>query len=834
MKKTIIKIKDLAVERNRDVFSSYITEIMNTLEFGKLADKTQVIISLSGPNVRTRLTHTIDVAKIAKDICYRLGLNEELAEAIALGHDIGHTPFGHVGERTLYEITCGCDTLENRVDFCHTNSGFKHNLQSFMILNDVFSKKIESNDHDKLYYILWGVAAHSKMSWAKLGSGEHNEILIHSSHCSKVYDCQFSVQQNKLKDFAPRPCKYNGRRYLLNNNNLGLKIEKPICFPWYCANLIDKEKKENVNEGDDWNITYCFKKCYFAKIWEHRIKNKEAYNNFDFLFDHPFPNTYYSDYFNERFSKDNKDFVSLESIIVAEADEIAQRKQDIEDGLNQKLIDVEDCIERLKEIFTDCEKESRNNLFPEIVTNFIMELDDIQRRYSKKIRNEIIKEIGQKIVDFLSKSFIKNIEYNFSHFVNKPKTKKINDITCYNLFDLLYSGNIMSLNHEEWLKNKILSELNKFETDLINGKYDALKAYFKFSKRSINKDNRDNYLLYKIAEYTDHILKFEKPEEALVKFKGLNILFNEISNTYSIEIDKILKKIDKKVPEGIILLFNFPLKIFKIWRKGNPNFIYREDCTLGEYRKLYEIQQIKSYDKIEIFEIWKKEFKSQANQILSHHLSFDRSKHADTKFSDNLEELKDYLKNTILKSEIVEKNDGKASYIIRRLFEAYLTNPHQLPDETLIKIFKKFNDKYFIEPNYLEIIIGGYKELLKELNGKLFEYLEPRKLARISDWNKCISDDQLIEYPKEFIELYNSKEKLKKSMFKIKISTNEKRSAQKEISEYRNIIDNPIFISLYYWKRALIRGICNYISNLTDREALSEYEKLYFGVMELG
>jgi dGTPase len=77
-------------------FKDCINTIMNSTYFRKLAEKTQVIISLTGPNVRTRLTHTVEVARIARDLAEDLGLNEDLAEAIALAHDIGHTPFGHV------------------------------------------------------------------------------------------------------------------------------------------------------------------------------------------------------------------------------------------------------------------------------------------------------------------------------------------------------------------------------------------------------------------------------------------------------------------------------------------------------------------------------------------------------------------------------------------------------------------------------------------------------------------------------------------------------------------------------------------------------------------
>jgi len=181
---------------NRKAISQCINKIMNTLSFRKLAGKTQVILSLSGPDVRTRLTHTIEVAKIAKDICVELRLNAELAEAMALAHDIGHTPFGHVGERTLREIMCGCDTLRGKVnDFDFANSGFKHNLQSFRVLH-IFEQITKNNKHETIWpYILWGALAHSKMTWSESYSGMEDEILISSKHCDWVYACRYDEKK---------------------------------------------------------------------------------------------------------------------------------------------------------------------------------------------------------------------------------------------------------------------------------------------------------------------------------------------------------------------------------------------------------------------------------------------------------------------------------------------------------------------------------------------------------------------------------------------------------------------------------------------------------------
>ena len=95
-------------QRDRD-------RIIHCKSFRRLKNKTQVFFSPEGDNYRTRLTHTIDVTQIARSIARALSLNEDLTEAIALGHDLGHTPFGHSGERVLDKLS---------------PNGFSHNVQS--------------------------------------------------------------------------------------------------------------------------------------------------------------------------------------------------------------------------------------------------------------------------------------------------------------------------------------------------------------------------------------------------------------------------------------------------------------------------------------------------------------------------------------------------------------------------------------------------------------------------------------------------------------------------------------------------------------------------------
>jgi dGTPase len=104
----------------RTVFARDRDRIIHCKAFRRLKFKTQVFLSPEGDHYRTRLTHTLEVSQIARTISRALRLNEDLTEAIALGHDLGHTPFGHAGEKALDEIC---------------SKGFKHYSQSLRVVD---------------------------------------------------------------------------------------------------------------------------------------------------------------------------------------------------------------------------------------------------------------------------------------------------------------------------------------------------------------------------------------------------------------------------------------------------------------------------------------------------------------------------------------------------------------------------------------------------------------------------------------------------------------------------------------------------------------------------
>ena len=143
-------------EREGDVRTCYQRDtdrIVHSKAFRRLMHKTQVFLSPEGDHYRTRMTHTLEVARIARTITRALGINEDLAEAIAMGHDLGHTPFGHAGERALDALMPG---------------GFHHNEQSLRIV-DVLER--DGAGLNLTYEVRNGIRCHTRDPWPETLEG---------------------------------------------------------------------------------------------------------------------------------------------------------------------------------------------------------------------------------------------------------------------------------------------------------------------------------------------------------------------------------------------------------------------------------------------------------------------------------------------------------------------------------------------------------------------------------------------------------------------------------------------------------------------------------------
>ncbi len=167
-------------QRDRD-------RILHCKSFRRLKHKTQVFLSPEGDHYRTRLTHTLEVSQIGRTIARALRLNEDLVEAISLGHDLGHTPFGHAGERKLNELV---------------NGGFVHSLQSRRVVD-----LLENNGKglNLTFEVRDGIANHKYTDKPATLEGE---IVKYADRFAYInHDIEDAVRGNVISDDClPKDC----------------------------------------------------------------------------------------------------------------------------------------------------------------------------------------------------------------------------------------------------------------------------------------------------------------------------------------------------------------------------------------------------------------------------------------------------------------------------------------------------------------------------------------------------------------------------------------------------------------------------------------------------
>lgn len=199
--------------------------IMYCGAFRRLAGKTQIYLAGKDDNQRNRLTHTLEVSQIARTISHALGLDCDLTEAIALGHDLGHAPFGHAGEQTLHEIMVPSSPIQIKESpmlgekLAGSNLireplyGFKHNVQSVRIAASV-EDNYGQNGLNLTNYTLWGFLHHSSVQYKE----GRVETKLTDPDYRKQYDVCYSIPGHPEKEawsFEPllsaRPMKsHNG------------------------------------------------------------------------------------------------------------------------------------------------------------------------------------------------------------------------------------------------------------------------------------------------------------------------------------------------------------------------------------------------------------------------------------------------------------------------------------------------------------------------------------------------------------------------------------------------------------------------------------------------
>ncbi|MBI4202418.1 MAG: deoxyguanosinetriphosphate triphosphohydrolase [Chloroflexi bacterium] len=203
-------------QRDRD-------RIIHCKAFRRLKHKTQVFIAPLGDHYVTRLTHTLEVSQIARTIARALNLNEDLEEAITLGHDLGHTPFGHIGEETLDSLASG---------------GFSHAQQSLRIV-EVLEK--EGQGLNLTWEVRQGIVSHSKPQGDFLDSGLVEGLTLEAQICRLAdavaylnHDIGDAIRADLLRE-EDLPCTVAEVLGLRHSQRIDTMVADVVAASWPCT-----------------------------------------------------------------------------------------------------------------------------------------------------------------------------------------------------------------------------------------------------------------------------------------------------------------------------------------------------------------------------------------------------------------------------------------------------------------------------------------------------------------------------------------------------------------------------------------------------------------------
>jgi dGTPase len=262
-----------AQEKSRNSFQRDKNRILYSKSFRKLIHKTQVCYAgtIVNEDIRTRLTHTLEVSQIARSISYQLNLNEDLAEAIALGHDLGHTPFGHRGEASLQEIFSGKDNgiMDEFFKSNTPNVDFKHNFQSIRVLTELEEGYPDFKGLNLTVPVLEGILKHTKIKSSDGVLFDYENITKDDIyHLDQTFSCSIEGQIVALADEIAQVSHdiedaiehgYDTKKIILEELKLIIK-DIPI------------EGLDKIQSVDDTNIKYVIS-CIIGTIIITAINN---------------------------------------------------------------------------------------------------------------------------------------------------------------------------------------------------------------------------------------------------------------------------------------------------------------------------------------------------------------------------------------------------------------------------------------------------------------------------------------------------------------------------------------------------------------------------------
>ncbi|WP_411683094.1 dGTP triphosphohydrolase [Clostridium thailandense] len=367
-------------QRDRD-------RILYSRAFRRLSGKTQVFLATDDDHIRNRLTHTLEVSQIARTIARALLLDEDLTEAIALGHDIGHTPFGHVGERTLNHIMNGCHKIKNfNTDLKEEFKGFKHNWQSIRVVTKLEDESLNLTDHT-----LWGMLNHS---------GKTNK------ECPARHESNNSCNLRHIDE----TCNSKGTTSLEFYNEDLKEINKKINFLdcWSFEGLIvgiaDEiaQRHHDIEDALEYELISRTELVTEIKNLYSGVLTRENYNKLDELMN--------SSMMKPKYMKDFSRFiVNLLTSNVINTSQI--RLNRLEEDFDIK--DTEDFYEK-KESILKCRKEEGLKK----IISFNDEMDISDEKFSKFLKQRILNSFKAQRMDGTGKYSIIKL---FEAYVENPQ-----------------------------------------------------------------------------------------------------------------------------------------------------------------------------------------------------------------------------------------------------------------------------------------------------------------------------------------------------------------------------------------------------------------------------
>ena len=252
---------------SRTCFQRDIDRITHSKAFRRLKQKTQVFLEPEGDHYRTRLTHTLEVTRIARTISRALRLNEDLTEAIGLGHDLGHTPFGHAGERALNEVLS-------------EDGGFRHYEQSLRVV-DIIEK--EGRGLNLTMEVRDGILRHTCDPLAATLEGQVVRLADKTAYINHDVDDAIRSGTLKEEDIPQQVREVLGSRYSQRINtivediiscgcqgNIHMSQEVEGAVDTFYAFLNQRVYKNPVVKGEERKV-----KGLLTGIFEYYVKNPD-------------------------------------------------------------------------------------------------------------------------------------------------------------------------------------------------------------------------------------------------------------------------------------------------------------------------------------------------------------------------------------------------------------------------------------------------------------------------------------------------------------------------------------------------------------------------------